>query len=282
LGNISLEIPLFPSQAYENKGWENWGKFLGTDKVADHLKLYKSFEEARIFVRNLGLKSANEWLAYCKAGLKPDDIPSNVQNTYKNKGWNGIEDFLGLNFNYLTFIEAKVYVQKLKFKNSHEWRRFCTSGNKPKNIPSDIAKVYKNEGWKGMQDFLGPRDKFIDYEIAKKIIEKFYIKSKREWDNFCKSGKKPDDIPYAVEKVYENNGWISWGEFLGTGKVADKEKRYRTFIEVKKFVHNLNLRTQAEWKAFAKTDKKPLDIPSKVERTFASEWISWPDFLGKK
>ena len=37
-----------------------------------------------------------------------------------------------------------------------------------------------------------------------------------------------------------------------------------------------------EWHSFAKTNKKPLDIPFKVERTYSSEWISWADFLGKE
>jgi hypothetical protein len=282
LGNIPSEVPFYPSQAYKNKGWENWGKFLGTNRVADQLREFKEFNDARNFVRKLEIKSPNDWLVYCKSGQKPNDIPANPQNTYKNKGWICKEDFFGSRLTYLTFFEAKEYVQKLMISNSKEWRKFCKSGKKPKNIPSDVAKIYKNDGWNGMKDFLSPQYKYLDYERAKKIVDKFKITSQKEWIAFCKSGKKPNNIPTSVANVYKNKGWKNWGEFLGTGKVADNEKKYRTFSDAKKFVQKLNIKSQSEWRAFAKTKKKPLDIPFKVERTYSQEWISWGDFLGKE
>lgn len=281
LGKIPSEIPLSPSQAYERKGWENWGIFLGNNKLATYLMVYKTFEDARSFVRKLALKSRSEWLEYCKSGLKPDDIPSNPHNTYKENGWNGMADFLGSQFEYLTFLEAKEYVQKLNLSNNLEWREYCISGKKPNNIPSDVGKIYKDEGWKGMKDFLGTSTKYVDYETAKLIVRKFNIKSQNEWFDFCKSGKKPNNIPVSVMNVYQNKGWTNWGEFLGTGKVADNIKKYRSFTEVKKFVHKLKFQSQREWKAFAKSNEKPPDIPFKVERTYSSEWVSWQDFLGK-
>ena len=33
--------------------------------------------------RNLGIKNNKEWKKYCKSGDKPDDIPANPWNTYK-------------------------------------------------------------------------------------------------------------------------------------------------------------------------------------------------------
>ena len=41
------------------------------------------FEEAREFVRSLGLNGIKEWTEYCKSGNKPDDIPSAPWNVYK-------------------------------------------------------------------------------------------------------------------------------------------------------------------------------------------------------
>ena len=37
------------------------GDWLGTGTVATHLRKYRSFKEARAFVRGLGLKSQAEW-----------------------------------------------------------------------------------------------------------------------------------------------------------------------------------------------------------------------------
>ena len=36
-----------------------------------------------------------EWRKYAKSGKLPKDIPTNVWQVYKNKGWKGWRDFLG-------------------------------------------------------------------------------------------------------------------------------------------------------------------------------------------
>jgi hypothetical protein len=74
-----------------------------------------SFEEAREFVKLLKLKKREEWLEYCKSGNKPDDIPVNPRQTYKNKDWNGWDDFLG-NRHYKSYDEAKEFVHLLDLK----------------------------------------------------------------------------------------------------------------------------------------------------------------------
>ncbi len=60
---------------------------------------WKPFEEARAFVRNLGLRRQRDWYAYAKGkmpqvGARPLDIPWNPQRTYKDKGWNDWRDWL--------------------------------------------------------------------------------------------------------------------------------------------------------------------------------------------
>tara|TARA_Y100000813_G_C24107142_1_gene325945 strand:- start:53 stop:289 length:237 start_codon:yes stop_codon:yes gene_type:complete len=56
---------------------------------------YLSFEEAREYVRSLGLKSEKEWKDYCNSGKKPHNIPKSANSTYKGDGWKGLLDFLG-------------------------------------------------------------------------------------------------------------------------------------------------------------------------------------------
>jgi hypothetical protein len=41
------------------------------------------------------------------------------------------------------------------------------------------------------------------------------------------------------------------------------------------------VKSQKEWKEFAKGKLKQENIPYKVERTYKSEWKGWADFLGK-
>jgi hypothetical protein len=63
--------------------------------VANFLKEYKSFVEAKEFVHKLKLKSQKEWNDYCKSGQKPDYISAKPSRTYKQNGWKGIGDWLG-------------------------------------------------------------------------------------------------------------------------------------------------------------------------------------------
>ena len=73
---------------------------MGTGRVADHLKTYRVFIHARAFARRLGLRSVSEWRAFVTGRLPdkgnlPTDIPSNPDNTYRDKGWRGYSDWLG-------------------------------------------------------------------------------------------------------------------------------------------------------------------------------------------
>ncbi len=94
------DIPAVPSISYKGGGWIGWGDWLGTGAVAAQLRQYRPFADAREYVRQLGLRSFGEWKKYCKGKLpshkpKPDDIPANPYQTYKDKGWTSLGDWLG-------------------------------------------------------------------------------------------------------------------------------------------------------------------------------------------
>jgi hypothetical protein len=99
-GELPDDIPKAPDQKYRDKGWESWGDWLGTGRVADQHKRYRTFKQARAFARKLQLKKQAEWHAYCRGemlnlGALPSDIPATPQNTYADKGWAGMGDWLG-------------------------------------------------------------------------------------------------------------------------------------------------------------------------------------------
>ena len=82
-GNKPNNIPTNPYKIYK-KEWKGMGDWTGTGNVSpSHDKVYRSFKEAREFVGMLGLKNKNEWYDYCKSGNKPDDIPANPWQVYK-------------------------------------------------------------------------------------------------------------------------------------------------------------------------------------------------------
>ena len=75
-----------------------------------------------------------------------------------------------------------------------------------------------------MGDWLGTgaiasRDReFRTYKNARKFAHSLKLKSRREWENYCKIGKIPVDIPRNPARFYKNKGWISWGDWLGYEK----------------------------------------------------------------
>jgi len=250
---------------------------------------FRPFAEAKDYVHSLGLRSEKEWRKYCKSGKKPQDIPQKPYRTYK-KEWKGMGDWLGTGRiadqkrKFKPFEEAREFVHSLKLHNEDEWRRYCKSGQKPADIPYKPSRTYENE-WKGMGDWLGTGyiapglRKFRPFEEAREFVHTLKLKSREEWEQYCKSGKKPDDIPYKPSRTYENE-WIRWGDWLGTGRIADQKRRFRPFEEAREFIHSLGLQSETEWRKYCKSGKKPQDIPQKPYRTYKREWTTWGDWLG--
>ena len=61
------------------------------------------------------------------------------------------------------------------------------------------------------------RDDWRPFTKARKFVHSLKLKGLKEWYQYCKSGKKPDDIPTHPRDAYLNDGWIDWINWLGTG-----------------------------------------------------------------
>jgi hypothetical protein len=154
-------IPKGPWHIYQDK-WINMGDWLGTGSIAPQNREYRAFEEARDFVRGLGLKSGKEWRAWAQTDAKPPDIPANPMQVYKDK-WTTMGDWLGTGYvahqnrTYRPFEQARDFVRGLGLTSMDEWKAWAASGARPADIPAYPAGVYKNQGWAGWRDWLGPR-----------------------------------------------------------------------------------------------------------------------------
>jgi hypothetical protein len=93
--NRPSNIPQNVAMVYRDDGWKGWGDFLGNGFVANQCRIFRPFEQARAFVRPLGIKSQSEWRRYAQSGSKPDDIPANPYTAYFDRGWTHWGDFLG-------------------------------------------------------------------------------------------------------------------------------------------------------------------------------------------
>ncbi|MGY5151893.1 MAG: integrase repeat-containing protein [Candidatus Nitrosopumilus sp. bin_6a] len=315
-------------------------------------KEFRNFEDARTYVRKLNFKNQGEWFAFCKTEKKPQDIPTSANRHYKNKGWIGWGDFLGTGSiantvsskKFLSLEDARSIVNSLNFTSASDWRRFCKSDNKPKNIPSNPQQVY--EKWISWGDWLGTgkvSDNTREYrklEDARKFVHSLGLNGQKEWREYAKSGKKPDDIPADPRQTFFKKGWINYGDWLGTGNLGTKKisenyltfkeareevrklakkynikkwddwkdavkkgripknipqspekvyaknrvekktiRKFRDFKSARKFVRNLGLDSETEWKEYCKLGKKPEDIPTAPKNSYKKDWNGWGDFL---
>jgi len=256
--------------------------------------IYRSFQSARKFAQKLGLKSRDEWQAYCKLGNNPEDIPASAGSIYKKdfKGWG---DFLGSgnvkpgDRQYRSFEEAREFARSLKLKGGKEWQVHCKSGNDSDEIPSHPDRTYKNKGWTNWGDFLGSGtmasknmkgDVFWSFKKARKFVRELKLKNTSAWNVYRKSRDKPDEIPSTPNMVYKNDGWISVPDWLGNENLSNKGRIYLTYEECQKFAQKNNITSQIEWEKFGKSGKRPSVIPSHPDRVFSKQWTTWPDFLG--
>jgi len=217
-GNKPDDIPRSPHFVYKNKGWTNYGDWLGTGRIATFKRKYRTFDDARKFVHALKLKNADQWRKYSSSDKRPEDIPSTPPVTYKNKGWTTYGDWLGTGViaprlrKYRSFEDARKFSSSLNLKTYNEWQEYSTSGNKPDDIPRAPHLIYKNKGWKNMGDWLGTGrvadqlKQYRKFSDAKKYYQKIAkenkLKNKTEWERFLKSNKLPSDIPRSPWLVY--------------------------------------------------------------------------------
>ena len=216
-GKRQSNIPAYPNETYK-KEWKGMPDFLGIDRIANKDRKFKSFKEARKFVRLLNLKSQREWNTYSKSDDRPGDIPANPPRKYK-KEWISWPDWLGndsiapQNMVYQTFESAKKFVRELKLKNREEWVKFSKSSNKPTDIPTDPSEVYKNE-WTSWGDWLGngtianqvKSKLFLPIEEAKPLYQKLFkeygIKNGSDWIRFARThGKLLDKLRLPTEPL---------------------------------------------------------------------------------
>ena len=208
-------IPWNPQSVYENE-WQGTRDWIGTE--------WKSFKEARIFVRNLNLSGQNEWKLYSKGeleghDLKPNNIPSDPKRVYPE--WVDLGDWLGterkrtgsnqnVDDTWLSYEEAKNFVHSLGLSGYNQWKAYIAGdilniSSKPRNIPKAPDFVYKNDGWSGWDDWLGERI------LEQNIIEKEPVKRDEGlclvniYEDFIVLKQKYNHFPLIVdllEKLY--------------------------------------------------------------------------------
>ena len=184
----------------------------------------------------------------------------------------------------LTYDEVKKIVKELNIISKIDWYRYIKMHDLPDGVSRAPSTTYKNRGWISWGDFLGTGNKwdndvnYLSYEEGKKFLLKYNLKTEKDYYMFIKHNKI--NLPLKPNRFYKNRGWVSWGDFLGTGKIANQFREFYTYDEFKLKIKELNIKTFTEFKKFVinnKVDKKIPTNPNIVYKYLG--WIGWFDVI---
>jgi len=109
------------------------------------------------------------------------------------------------------------------------------------------------------------KKQYRSFEKARKFVWTLKLKNTDEWIKYSVSGNKPEDIPGIPRKIYKNKGWMSMGDWLGTGIIATKVKS-KSFLSpkeakpvLKKLFKEYEIKNLKDWSRFVKTHGKLLE-----------------------
>ena len=142
---IPPNIPKNPRLVY-GKSYAGDADFFGHETFISYSKLQNK-------VSKMGFRSAIEYTNWHRQ-TKPERIPALPYKVYKSE-WEGWPKFLGKKArHYRPYEDALRFVHTLNFKDRTVWMRYCSSGEKPADIPTSPDRWYKTK-WVGWGEWLG-------------------------------------------------------------------------------------------------------------------------------
>ena len=293
-------LPARPDKTYKGAGWQGWVHWLGSSDLKP--PPFLPFDQALAFARSLGLASKMEWKVWCKEGMRPDIVPAAPDQTYQDGGWQGWGHWLGSSDPklppFLPFDQALAVARSLRLASAREWGVWCKEGKRPPSVPADPHKVYKDGGWQGWCHWLGTSNQadrtkhwlgssdlkpppFLPFDQALAVAQSLRLASAREWQAWCKEGKRPATVPARPDRAYEGAGWQGWGHWLGTGNHGNPNVPFLPFDEALAVAHSLNLASSSEWQVWCKEGMRPAYLPADPRQAYKDGgWQGWVHWLG--
>ena len=188
------------------------------------------------------------------------------------------------NSRFLPFEEAREYARSLKLSSVTKWIKFTWSSDFPYNIPKRPGDTYKDKGWDGYSDWLGTgmgryvqkKENRMPFDEAREYVRSLKLPGFKGWTAYCKSGKRPPEIPASAHTVYRDE-WEGYGDWTGTGRT--RYSNFLSFKDAREYSRSLGLFTQKSWEKFVKSNERPTNIPANPKGTYKKEWQGWKNWL---
>lgn len=129
------------------------------------------------------------------------------------------------------------------------------------------------------------RRQYRPFEEARLEVRGLGFRNQKAYEEWSKSGARPDDIPGSPRKAYADH-WSGWADFLGNGGPQPnrlcQSGEYLAFEEARAIVRKRRLPTQKAYQDWAKSSDRPQGIPAGPYTIYRQYWISWADWLGTR
>jgi len=271
---------------------------------------YLPFTAARAFVRGLKFNTGAEFLGWAaghdeKRTPRPDTIPANPHQVYVYE-WVSMSDFLGnervafYNREFLDFRTARDFALGLGFNSSSQWRAYIRGDfpelpQRPINVPTNPNFTYAGQGWQSWGDWLGyagvsQKRVYRPFEEARTFAHGLKLKRWLDWREYV-AGRlkdlppKPADIPAIPHATYRGAGWLNYGDWLGTGVVANHQREWMSYRDSHEFVSKLGLKNALEWRDYCAgripgLPPRPANIPANPDKIYhPRDWKGYKRWL---
>jgi hypothetical protein len=167
------------------------------------------------------------------------------------------------------------------FRNYKQLIAYTSTRIIPDGFPASPRHTYGDE-YEGDEAFFGERPRVVlPFEVAIRKVRRLNLKSIKEYHKYVRefeSNKPHSRLPIHPIKVWPNE-WTCWGDYLGTGRVSNSKRQFLPFNEALAYVHQLKLKGEKEWKEYAKSDKRPSNIPHNPWEVY-SEYVGIKSWVG--
>jgi predicted helicase len=140
---------------------------------------------------------------------------------------------------------------------------------------NDFASAISTRLWQSVG-----RRNLRSFDEAREFVHTLGLTTSIQWWAYADTDKRPPDIPVVPASAYSSKGWKGFKDWLGGGRTPPIVDISR-FSDARAFAQSLGLKSLGEWKSFAKSSRRPIDIPTQPWKRYANKgWISINDWLG--
>lgn len=151
--------------------------------------------------------------------------PSNPNDTYKGKGWQGWSHLVGRENIYkkkeaLPFSDFQTEVRRLYPGTGSVGIWYGKEKKNHRNWPSYPEIEYKGKGWIGWAELVGRQShlkkEFLSFDELQKEVEALYDRSTNIGDWYRAEKKKHPKWPSDPAGKYKDRGWTSWKNLINS------------------------------------------------------------------